>query len=200
MSLPSLFHARRAYDPERHWSGIVSHRQRSACNVSNVIRLSEELRSDGFKPISLVRMTMKRGIGPPAYASNGQITGKVEWFKKHPDDFGAMVHETTHIVQHYRGHKSNPGWLVEGIADYIRYIKFEPARLHAINPQRAHYDSSYGVTARYLDYVSRRYDRHLVLKLNKAAREGTYSDDMFKELTGKPLSRLDDEWRATLRR
>jgi hypothetical protein len=162
-------------------------------------QINEELRSDGFKPISLVRLKLKRGIGPPAYASGGQITGKVEWFKEHPDDVGAMIHETTHIVQHYRGHKSNPGWLVEGIADYVRYIKFEPERLRPVNPRRAHYNSSYGVTARFLDYVSRTYDKHLVLKLNEAMREGTYTDELFKTLTGKPLPELDEEWRATLR-
>jgi hypothetical protein len=163
-------------------------------------QINEELKSDGFKPPKLVGLTMKRGIGPPAYARGDGITGKVEWFKKHPDDFGAMIHETTHIVQHYRGRKSNPnpGWLVEGVADYIRYIRFEPARLHPVKPERAHYNSSYGVTARFLDFVSRKYDKQLVLKLNKAMREGTYTDDLFKELTGKPVQKLDDEWRATL--
>ena len=162
-------------------------------------QINEELKSDGYKPISLVRIKMKRGINAPAFASNGQITGKVEFFKEHPDDVGAMVHETAHIVQHYRGRKSNPGWLVEGIADYIRYIKFEPEKPRRFNAERAHYNSSYGVTARFLDYVSRRYDKQLVLKLNNAMREGTYKDDLFTELTGKPLKTLDEEWRATLR-
>ena len=163
-------------------------------------QINEELKSDGFKPATLVRLTMKRGIKPPAFASGDGITGKVEWFKKHPDDFGAMIHEMTHIVQHYRGHKSNPnpGWLVEGIADYIRYIRFEPARLRPVKPERAHYNSSYGVTVRFLDFVSRKYDKQLVLKLNKAMREGNYTDDVFKELTGKPVQKLDHEWRATL--
>jgi hypothetical protein len=54
------------------------------------------------------------------------------------------------------------------------------------------------VTARFLDFVSRKYDKQLVLKLNKAMREGTYTDDLFNELTGKPVQQLDDEWRATL--
>ncbi len=161
-------------------------------------QISEALQSDGYKPAHLVRLRMKRGIDPPAYASNGQITGKVEWFEKHPDDVGAMIHETTHIVQHYQGHKSNPGWLVEGVADYIRFIKYEPAKIGPINAQRAHYDDSYRVTARFLDYVSKKYDKQLVLKLNKAMREGTYKDELFVELTGKPLPKLDEEWRASL--
>ena len=39
-----------------------------------------------------------------------------------------MVHETTHVVQAYR-RGARPGWLVEGISDYIRFFKFEPGKL-----------------------------------------------------------------------
>ena len=52
-----------------------------------------------------------------AATSGVLITGSVKYFRAHPDDFGAMVHETVHCVQSY-GDRSNPGWLVEGIADY----------------------------------------------------------------------------------
>ena len=31
-------------------------------------------------------------------------------------------------------------------------------------------------------------------------RDGEYKDETFKELTGKPLEELDEEWRATLKR
>ncbi|HEY2155205.1 MAG TPA: basic secretory protein-like protein [Isosphaeraceae bacterium] len=162
-------------------------------------RINEELRSDGYRPIHRVRMTLKRGIGPPAFASNGQITGKVEWFKEHPGDVGAMIHETCHIVQRYRS-RTNPGWLVEGVADYIRFFKYEPGKVGPINAQRAHYDGNYRVTARFLDYATEKYDKQLVLKLNKAMREGTYKDQLFTDLTGKTLAELDEEWRATLKK
>ena len=52
-----------------------------------------------------------------AATSGVLITGSVKYFRAHPDDFGAMVRETVHCVQSY-GDRSNPGWLVEGIADY----------------------------------------------------------------------------------
>lgn len=162
-------------------------------------RINEELRSDGYRPIRRVRMTLKRGIGPPAMAGGGQITGKVEWFQDHPDDVGAMIHETVHIVQRYRS-RNNPGWLVEGVADYVRFFKYEPGKIGPINVDRARYNASYRVSARFLNDVAETYDKDLVVKLNKAMREGTYKEEMFKELTGKTLPELDEEWRASLKK
>ncbi len=162
-------------------------------------RINEELRSDGYRPTRRVRMILKKGIGPPAFASGDRITGKVEWFKAHPDDVGAMIHETCHIVQRYRS-RNNPGWLVEGVADYVRFFKFEPGKIGPIDAQRAHYEGNYRVSARFLDYVTEKYDKELVLKLNRAMREGTYKDELFTDLTGKTLAELDEEWRATLKK
>jgi hypothetical protein len=162
-------------------------------------RINEELKSDGYKPIHLVRMRLRKDINVPAMAGGGQITGSVKWFKDHPDDVGAMIHETCHIVQRYRG-RGNPGWLVEGVADYVRFFKYEPGKIGPINAQRAHYNNSYRVTARFLDYLVEKYDKNLVLKLNKAMREGKYKEEMFKDSTGKTLPELDEEWRATLKK
>lgn len=47
-----------------------------------------------------------------------------DWVKSQPNDFGMVVHELTHLVQRYP--PGSPGWLVEGIADYIRAKYFEP--------------------------------------------------------------------------
>ena len=162
-------------------------------------RINEELRSDGYRPTRRVRMVLKRGIGPPAFASGGQIMGKVEWFKEHPDDVGAMIHETVHIVQRYRA-RNNPGWLVEGVADYVRFYKYEPGKIGPIDARKAHYNGNYRITARFLDYLVEKYDKDLVLKLNKAMREGKYREDLFRESTGKTLPELDEEWRAALRK
>ena len=106
---------------------------------------------------------------------------------------GAMVHETVHVVQHYNG-RGNPGWLVEGVSDYIRFFKFEPGKIGRINPERAHYNGSYRVTAAFLAYVTDKYDKQLVQKLNKVMREGRYKKEIFQELTGKSLEDLDKEW------
>ncbi len=161
-------------------------------------RLSEELKTDGYKPPRQVTIRITTGYNGVAMAGGGRITGSTKFFKAHPDDLGAMIHETAHVIQRYRS-RNNPGWLVEGVADYVRFFKFEPGKIGPINADRARYNSSYRVTARFLDYVTEKYDKALVLKLNKAMREGTYKEELFKDLTGKTVKELDEEWRASLK-
>jgi hypothetical protein len=161
--------------------------------------INEQLKSDGYKPPRVVTLAMKSSYRGVAYASGSRITGSVKYFQGHPNDVGAMVHETVHVVQHYNG-RGNPGWLVEGVSDYIRFFLFEPGKIGRINPERAHYNGSYRVTAAFLAYITDKYDKELVQKLNKMMREGRYKKEVFQELTGKGLEDLDDEWRATLKR
>jgi len=161
--------------------------------------LNNELKSDGYKPPALVTMTLKKSYRGVAAASGNHITGSVTFFKDHPHDVGAMVHETAHVVQHYRGRR-NPGWLVEGVADYVRFFKFEPERIGPINADRARYNGSYRVSAAFLNYLSAQYDKQIVPKLNRVMREGNYDEKVFQELTGKNLQNLDEAWRKTLRR
>ena len=156
--------------------------------------INEELKSDGFKPPRRISMALKKSYRGVAHASGDRIVGSLSYFKQHRDDVGAMVHETTHVVQHYRG--DNPGWLVEGVSDYVRFFKFEPGKIGKINAERAHYNGSYRVTAAFLAFVADKYDKVLVTKLNKRMREGHYKDEIFHELTGKSLHELDEEWRA----
>jgi Peptidase of plants and bacteria/F5/8 type C domain len=160
-------------------------------------RLNEELKSDGYKPATQIFMTLRGSYRGVAAASGNRITGSVKFFKDHPDDLGAMIHETCHVIQRYRGGEK-PGWLVEGIADHIRFFVFEPGKAGPVNPRRAHYNDSYRTTASFLDYVSRTYDKELVLKLNQRLREGKYKGDAWKELTGKTVEELDAEWLASL--
>ena len=48
--------------------------------------------------------------------------------------------------------------------------------------------------------MAEKYDKDLVLKLNKAMREGTYKEEIFKELPARPCQELDEEWRASLKK
>ena len=48
---------------------------------------------------------------------------------------------------------------MEGIADYIRFFKYEPGKLRTLKPEQAHYDGSYRVTAAFLGFVTEKYDR-----------------------------------------
>jgi hypothetical protein len=166
--------------------------------------INQELASDGFKPAHLIRMSFKNDYQGVAATGGTRITGSVKYFKDHPQDFGAMVHETAHVVQAYRGARGgnrNPGWLVEGIADYVRFYKYEPGKIGPLrNPDRLRYNQAYRTTARFLNYVTEKYDKELVKKLNAAMRQGKYSDDLFKDYTGKTVTELDDEWRASMKK
>jgi Peptidase of plants and bacteria/F5/8 type C domain len=161
--------------------------------------INDELKSDGFKPATQVTMTLKKDYKGIAATGGNRIVGSVKYFQDHPDDIGAMVHETVHVVQHYRT-RNNPGWLVEGVADYVRFFKYEPGKIGRINAERARYDGAYRVTAAFLNYVTEKYDKELVRKLNKAMREGEYKEDLWKELTKKTAKELDEEWRGTLKK
>jgi Peptidase of plants and bacteria/F5/8 type C domain len=160
--------------------------------------ICDELPSDGFKPLTVIHMTLKNNYNGVAATGGGRITGSVKYFKAHLDDIGAMVHETVHAVQLYRG-RGNPGWLVEGIADYIRFFKYEGGKIGIkLTPERAKYDGSYRITAAFLAFVVEKYDSQIVRKLNAIMREGKYKEDAWKEATGKTVDELGREWQKSL--
>jgi hypothetical protein len=102
-------------------------------------------------------------------------------------------------VQAYHA-RPTPTWLVHGIADYIRFFKFEPGGLDPPDPATARYDGDSRETAAFLAYLVASYDPALVRRLNAALREGRYTDDIWVSLTGKPLRELGEEWHRSLRR
>jgi hypothetical protein len=173
-------------------------------------KIAALLPSDGFTPPAhftiRFRDDMPRGV--PAMTQANEISCSASWFRRERDRqaLGAVVHEMVHIVQHYgharrRGSAPAPGWLVEGIADYVRWFKYEP-QTHGADirdPEKAKFDGSYRVTANFLDWVTRTYDAHLVTKLNTALRGGTYSESLWKEYTGKTARELGKEWKQSLR-
>jgi Peptidase of plants and bacteria/F5/8 type C domain len=161
--------------------------------------INEALKSDGFKPATVISMTLKKDYKGVAATGGSRITGSVKYFQDHPDDLGAMIHETVHVVQRYRT-RNSPGWLVEGVADYIRFFKYEPGKIGRLNAERAKYDGSYRVTAAFLNYTAEKYDKELVKKLNKALREGEYKEELWKELTKKTVQELGEEWKSSLKK
>jgi hypothetical protein len=109
--------------------------------------------------------------------------------------------------------RSNTGWLTEGIPDYIRWFLYEPqshgAGASYIQGRIASdakkdkvyepkYNDSYRVSANFLNYVTRKYDRHIVTKLNDALRQGKYYEDIWADDTGKTLQELSAEWLAVV--
>ena len=156
------------------------------------------LPSDGFTPPSTVRLRFRDGRGVAA-TGGGTISVNAIYVRRATNDFGMVIHELTHVVQSYpRG--NTPGWLTEGIADYIRLSHFEPqARRPRINPEKASYTDSYKTTAIFLEWVEKKYDEQLVRKLNLAAREGKFQIELFKDYTSKTVDELWAEFADTLR-
>lgn len=167
--------------------------------------------SDGFVAARQVKFryldgnTMK---GVPAYAAGSEISLNNGWFRRElqREARGAVVHEMVHVVQRYGGGARGgrrparvPGWIVEGIPDYVRWFLYEPetkgAEMNARNIA-APYDSSYRVSGNFIDWVTKQYDEALPRKLNAIARDGRYSTDFWKEVTGKTEQELSVEWKT----
>ena len=172
-------------------------------------KLVAMLPSEGYQAptnISITFKEMRQGI--PAAAGGANISCNMAWFRKNlkGEAVGSVVHEMVHVVQNYgRARKTNPnptrtpGWIVEGIPDYIRWFLYEPqtkgAEITARNVSRAKYDASYRVTGNFLNWVTQKYDSNIVVKLNAAAREGKYNEALWKNYTGKTVEELGDEWK-----
>ena len=118
------------------------------------------------------------------------------WLQKNPEDIDVVTHEVMHVVQSYPG-DSGPGWLTEGIADYVRYkygVNNEKAGW-TLTPFKAtqSYTNSYRITARFLVWLEKNVKPGIVNQLDAAMRSKTYSKNIWMELTGKTL---DDLWTA----
>lgn len=149
------------------------------------------LATEKWTPPETVTLTLKKDLNAPGVTSGNTIQFSVKWITEHPDDFGMVIHELTHVVQAYPNSRSNPGWLVEGIADYIRYWKYEPEiPRHQLDPQKSHYTQGYGTTGAFLAWLVRKHDRRIVLRLDAALRTQTYKPELFRELTGRDLDEL----------
>lgn len=164
--------------------------------------IRECLASDGFTAPKQFSVTIKpmRGVA----ATGGiEINVSEQWIRsqlKRPEwneAVGSVIHELVHVVQQYHM-RGNPGWLVEGVADYLRWFQFEPPahRPTLRNPSRAKYTDSYKITAGFLEYVARNHDHELVVRLNAAMRQGLYSSELWKEYTGLTVQELWTEYVA----
>ncbi|MHA3770986.1 basic secretory protein-like protein [Verrucomicrobiota bacterium sgz303538] len=173
-------------------------------------KIVKMLPSDGYEAPTRVVIEYRDDMGgTPAYAAGNRISCNLGWFRNQlkGEARGAVVHELVHVAQQYGlarrrpNATRTPGWITEGIPDYIRWFLYEPqtrgAELTARNISNARYDASYRVTGNFLNWLTEKYDKEIVRKINAAAREGRYSEEMWKELTGKGVQELGDEWKKS---
>ncbi|MBN1362436.1 MAG: DUF1080 domain-containing protein [Sedimentisphaerales bacterium] len=176
-------------------------------------RLVDMLPSDGYEAPTRVSITFSESMQGVAATGGTRVRCAAAWFRHQlqGEAKGAVVHELVHVVQSYGLARRNnpnasrtPGWLVEGIADYIRWFLYEPqthgADITARNIERASYDGSYRITGNFLNWVTETYDKDPVRKLNAAAREGKYDEEFWSTLTGHTVQELGDDWKAAMQK
>ena len=140
-----------------------------------------------------VIFTIDPGYDGVAETSGNRVRINPRWLKDHPEDIDVVTHEAMHIVQSYK--HPVPGWLTEGIADYVRYT-------YGVNNNNGnwrlpdfrsdqHYTNAYRVTARFFVWLEKNHTG-IIDSLDKAARTGAYTPQIWTKLTGKTI---DDLWR-----
>jgi len=182
-------------------------------------KIAAMLPSGGYEPPKAFSVTIRPGDGVAATGGT-RITANSTWLKRELDReaLGALLHEEVHVLQQYRRLRPAnpdaprarpPGWLVEGIPDYIRWFLYEPqshgADIIWMKGRRnlsLNYDGRYRITANFLDYVINHYDKDktILTKVNAACRDGKYNDDLWKDYTGKTLADLNDEWKGAVQK
>jgi hypothetical protein len=168
------------------------------------------LPSEGYEAPAASNIIFSDRFRGVAATAGTEVRCAAPWFRRQLEGEakGAVVHELVHVVQQYGRARRNaqrtptPGWLVEGIPDYIRWFLYEPesrgAEIRGARVARARYDGSYRISANFLNWATNKYDKDLVRKLNAAARDGKYTEKMWPDLTGHTLEDLDAGWRAEL--
>jgi len=163
-------------------------------------RIVGMLPSEGYQAPTQVSIVFGDMQGVAA-TSGTRVHCAARWFRGQlkGEAKGAVVHELVHVVQQYglarranRNATRTPGWLVEGIADYIRWFLYEP------ETSRARHDASYRVSGNFIDWVARTHDKDIVRRLNAAARQGRYTETLWKEYTGHTVQELNDQWIKSL--
>ncbi len=159
-------------------------------------KIAALLPSEGFTSPKEVALYFDPAMKGVAHAANGTITISAAFVRAHPDDWGMVVHELTHVVQAYPA--GGPGWLVEGIADWVRIVHFEQQAPRPKVTRLASYKDAYKTTAVFLEWCEKQHGAGLVVKLNAALRAGKYRDELWKEITGKMVDDLWAEFAKTL--
>jgi hypothetical protein len=171
-------------------------------------------------PFNAVIVSFQHGLNYPAFTAGNVIHVSADVLRNRKDSYeGMVVHELTHVVQHYSSPAPDARWVVEGIADYVRHQAYEKdikPTMHLDAQAHAHgygdnepffyslqttgadlhdkgYLKSYTVASSFLFWLETRKDKGIVRHLNQALAQGQYSPDLFRQFCGQPL---DDLWAA----
>jgi len=144
-------------------------------------------------------LSFKKSMGFPAYVSGTRMVIEGDHLRRNPEDtFGVFTHELTHFVQSYP--PGTPGWFSEGTADYVRF-KFLPdskwAKIVSTHTDKSKPLGAYWSSSAFLIWIEKNYSPKAVETVSRLSREGKYSDDIWKKLTGKTLESLTEEYKKS---
>ena len=109
-----------------------------------------------------------------AHAAGGEIVFAIDRAAAMPaDSEGAGIHELTHVYQGYgRAYTGDNVWIIEGMADYVRFGVFNKGDYgYRHDPRTQNYDGSYRITGRFMGWCEARRPG-LVKALHAALRAG----------------------------
>lgn len=156
-------------------------------------QLVHNYNKNASKEVVFVIDTAYKGV---AETSGNRVVFSAKYMSIHPKDVDVVTHEVMHIVQAY-GESDAPGWLTEGIADYVRY---KYGVIHDTTIWKLpefcttqNYTDAYKTTARFLVWLEEKVKPGIVKDFNTQLRKHTFTNDSWKNETGKTV---DELWMA----
>ena len=155
-------------------------------------RTANLIPTKGFNPPTEVWLKIRKSNRGVAGTSGGHITVSSGWIEKHPEDLGCVHHELVHVIQDYKERRV-PGWVTEGIADYLRWGIYDgkPLDWFPFSDKPQGYKDSYRVTGGFFLWLESDVCPGIVNKLNTAIRKRSYADETwFEKQTGRTIDSL----------
>lgn len=105
--------------------------------------------------------------------------------------------ELVHVIQAYPD--PDPGWITEGIADYLRWAiyKGKPQAWFPAGRQEQGYQAGYRVAAVFFLWLETDVAPGIVKRLNTSMRNRAFDTMIFTDATGKTLDALWAEYAKT---
>lgn len=153
--------------------------------------INDALSFPGYSPTKRIIFRFSNDM-PSTLAGLAQghlILMNAPYITAHPTYFNYAAHEMVHIYQAYP--LGTPKWLLEGIADYVRYyVLFPQDRERDYNAVNAYYTDGYQKGAALLDWVERTHGVGSVRQLNATLHRGADGEALLERMTGMRLSQI----------
>ena len=144
-------------------------------------------------PKKVVFIISRESKDAKAVTTDSAVTFNAAWLTQHPEDIDLVTRQLMLVVGNYK-RESSPNWLVQGMADYGRYVfgvynKEAGWTLPKVTAEQK-YDQSGPITARFLVWLERRISQKSIGQISEVLRSGTYSKAFWKETTGRSIDQL----------